>query len=287
MRFRQTYKPVPSKVRWMCIAFCVIFVYAFMSAPAEGQVHVLRPSKMGSRIASQSLRRKVHINSLITEPGTFEVEWASAFSGSGDYLLPTALKLTPSANPGFWGRTELSVSFDALSSSAENSSNSTQFSDHVSFSATTVFYAGERLNLALAPIASFLLRGDRGARLGAAAIARFDSGLNSAGATITWTGATVSSVSNPSGVWDIGGGLGRRLANSGAWSRLTPHGNIVYERSSGDVRRVSVYEGLEYQVTRKLAFDISGQQMNVHSSSPDHQVVFGITWNLGRFRTWF
>jgi hypothetical protein len=152
---------------------------------------------------------------LITEPGTFELESGAVYSVSDAYFLPTTLKLTPSTNTGFWGRTELSANFDMVSSSIEEGERSTQFSDHLSVAATTVVYGGEELNVALAPTASFFLRGDRGARLGAAAVARVDSGLNSAGVTVSWTGATASSSSNPAGIFDLGVGFGRSLAHSG------------------------------------------------------------------------
>ena len=257
------------------------------SQPAQGQIRIHLPRRSNSRISSQSLRRRLHINSLITEPGTFELEWGAAYLVSGAYFLPTTLKITPSANTGFWGRTELSANFDMLSSSVEEGQRSTQFSDHLSVAATTVVYGGEKLNVALAPTASFFLRGDRGARLGAAAVARVDSGLSSAGVTVSWTGATASSSSNPAGIFDIGGGFGRRLARSGTWARITPHGNAVYERLTGAASETSVFAGVEYQLTEKLAFDISSQHLNLGSGSSDNQVLLGITWNLGEARKWF
>ena len=61
------------------------------------------------------------------------------------------------------------------SSPVEEGQRSTQFSDHVSGAAPKVVYGGEKLNVALAPTASFFLRGDRGARLGAAVVARVDN----------------------------------------------------------------------------------------------------------------
>jgi hypothetical protein len=257
------------------------------SQPAPAQIRIHLPHRSSSRISSQSLRRRLHINSLITEPGTFELESGGAYSVSGAYFLPTALKITPSANTGFWGRTELSANFDMVSSSVEEGRRTTQFSDHVSVAATTVVYGGEKINVALAPMASFFLRGDRGARLGAAAVARVDAGLSSAGVSVSWTGATASSSSNPAGIFDLGGGFGRRLASSGTWARITPHGNAVYERLTGAASETSVFAGVEYQLTQKLAFDISSQHLNLGSASSDHQILLGITWNFGPPRTWF
>ena len=257
------------------------------SEPVQGQIRIHLPRRSNSRISSQSLRRRLHINSLITEPGTFELESGAAYSVSGAYFLPTALKITPSANTGFWGRTELSANFDMLSSQVEEGQRSTQFSDHLSVAATTVVYGGEKLNVALAPTASFFLRGDRGARVGASVVARVDSGLNSAGVAVSWTGATSSSPSNPAGIFDLGGGFGRRLASSGTWARITPHVNAVYERLTGAASETSAFAGLEYQLTEKLAFDLSSQHLNLGSSSSDHQILLGITWNFGQPTRWF
>src|SRR5207244_1541351 len=97
---------------------------------------------------------------------------------------------------------------------------------------------GAKLDLAIAPQISFLLRGDRGARLGATAIARYDFGRSSAGATFTWTGATDSSATNPAGTFDIGAGYGFRLAASGPLSHLTAHTNWLYEKSTGYQREI-------------------------------------------------
>jgi len=238
-------------------------------------------------LASQN-RKKLHVNSLITTPGTVEVEFANARSATSrsDYL-PTTLKWTPGASSGFWGRTELSVGFDSLSSVFETDKRTNQFSDHLSFAATSVLYGSAKLNLAVAPVAFFYVRGDQGARLGGVGLARYDTDLNSAGMTLSWTGATVSSASNPAGTFDLGGGYGRKLAKTGFCSHLTPHANLIYERSSGGIHGLSIFEGLEYQMTEKFAIDISGQHLNLWGDSVDNQIVLGMTLNLGSPRKWF
>jgi hypothetical protein len=273
---------------WIVIPFkCILLalsIFIFVG-PAEGRIRFRRTPRSGA--SSQSLRRKLHINSLITEPGTFEVEWGNAFSTSGDYSMPTSLKLTPATGSGFWARTELSAGFDTLVRVTDQGNRSTRFSDRLAVAATTVVYGGEKLNIALAPVASFFLRDEQGARLGGTLIARYDSGLHSAGFSAAWTGATSSSASNPAGTLDVGAGYGRQLAGSGRLARLTPHGNIVYERSSGALRAISFFEGLEYQYTERLAFDVSAQQSNLAGGQPDYQIVLGITWNLGSPRRWW
>jgi hypothetical protein len=36
---------------------------------------------------------------------------------------------------------------------------------------------------------------------------------------------------------------------------------------------VSTFEGVEYQMTEHLAFDLSGRQFSVSGGAPDHQLV--------------
>jgi hypothetical protein len=79
-------------------------------------------------------------------------------------------------------------------------------------------------------------------------------------------------------------GFGRRLAASGVLGKFTPHVNAVWERSTGVARIWSVFEGVEYQVTERFSFDVSGQHFAVAGSTPDNQLVVGITANLGHIR---
>src|SRR5262249_54551750 len=149
------------------------------------------------------------------------------------YSMPSAVKYTPMGPHILWGRTEFSAAFDSIDSVPQAGQRVTQFSDRVTFAANSVFFDGEKLDIAIQPQATFFLRDESGARLGATAIARYDVGRNSMGATLTWTGATAPSPNNPSGSWDFGGGFGRRLAASGALGHFTPHTNVVYERPTG------------------------------------------------------
>jgi hypothetical protein len=256
------------------------------SVPALGKIH-LPFRRSGQRSAGPSLRRRLNINSIITEPGTFETEWSNIYSTSGTFFMPTTLKLTPGTGTGFWGRTELSASFDSMYSASLNNQRSTQFSDHVTVASTSVIYAGQQWNVAIAPVATFYWRDEKGARLGAVAIARYDSGLNTAGVSVSWTGATSPSPTNPAGTLDLVGGYGRKLANAGAMSHLTPYGNVVYERSSGGFHGLSLVEGLEYQVNGKIAVEMATQQLNLYGSSLDYQFILGLTVNFGPPKKWF
>jgi len=244
----------------------------------------LQAGLFSSGSSSISLRKRVHVNTLIAHPGTMELEWGGAFSTSGSFSFPSAIRYTPEGSHPWWGRTELSASFDSLSSALQFDNRITQFSDRVTFAANCVVHDGDRLDIAFAPQVSLLLRGDIGQRLGGTAIARYDWGRNSAGVTATFTSATDPSDSNPAGTFDAGFGYGRRLMASGPLGHLTAHTNWLWERSTGSVRTISLFEGVEYQITERVAVDFSGQHFSVWGGAVDHQVTVGLTVNTGRVR---
>ena len=107
-------------------------------------------------------------------------------------------------------------------------------------------------------------------------IARYDWGRSSAGVTFTWTGATASSDSNPAGTIDVGAGYGFQLKGSGPLSHLSPHANWLYEKSTGSIRQISLFEGVEYQITEspspsifRASTSTSGAARSIIRSSPD------------------
>ena len=232
------------------VAF-VLFLFAGESRAAS--LH-LGGGGNGSNI---SLRKRLHVNTLITEPGTIEIDWDNVYSyTSGNYSMPSTIKWTPEGKSIWWGRTEYSVSFDSLDSALVGGDRSTQFSDRLTFTPTAVLKDGDKWDIAIAPQATFFLRGEKGARLGATLITRVDVGRNSLGATAAWTVATSPSPNNPSGTWDFGGGFGRRLAAGGVLGHFTPHVNVVVERSTGVERITSAFGGVEYQMTERVALSL-------------------------------
>ncbi|MGH9720553.1 MAG: hypothetical protein ACRD8O_10100 [Bryobacteraceae bacterium] len=254
------------------IALAVAFAACLAAAPRHG----------GSNI---TLQKRLHVNTLITEPGTAEIDWASLYSLSTATLsMPAAVKYTPEGHTILWGRTEYSVAFDSIVNADPGAGRVTGFSQAVSLASNSVLFDGERFDIALAPQATFFRRDESGARLGAALIARYDAGRNSIGAALSWSGATHSSSTNPAGIFDAGLGYGRRLAAAGAFSHLTAHGNLVWERATGAERVVAMFEGCEYQVTGRVALDISGQHVGLPGGSRDHQLVFAVTLGLGKLK---
>src|SRR5438128_2115227 len=77
--------------------------------------------------AKISLRKRLHVNTLITEPGTMELDWGNLYSFStGNYTMPSGLRYTPEGGNILWGRTEYSVAFDSLASADVGGSRLTQ-----------------------------------------------------------------------------------------------------------------------------------------------------------------
>ena len=263
--------------------FCLAVVLLSASPlPAALGRRSARPSNGSSKI---SLRKRLHINTLITEPGSVELDWGGLYSfTSTEFAMPSAFRYTPSGSNVLWGRTEYSVTFDSLASSDAGGSRLTQFSQAVTLAGTAVLHDGDKLDIAIAPQASIFLRDESGARVGVVAIARYDSGRNSTGFTASWSGATHSSDNNPAGTFDAGFGYGRQLSGSPLLEKFTPHFNAEWERSTGSPSVALVFEGFEYQITEKLAFDLGGQHTATRGASPDHQLAFGMTLRLGHSR---
>jgi hypothetical protein len=258
----------------MCVA---------LAAPSCSGGLFTRGATSGSGNAKIALRKRLHINTLITEPGTAEVDWGGLYSFSTtNFAMPSGIRYTPAGSHIIWGRTEYSVAFDTVISADVGGSRLTKFSQAVTLTATSVLHDGEKLDIAIAPQATMFLRDESGARLGAVAIARYDTGRNSIGGTVSWSGATHHSDSNPAGTLDLGVGFGRQLSGSSLLEKFTPHFNAEWEKSTGQNGALLAAEGIEYQVIEQLAFDIAAQHFASAGRAPDHQLSFGMTLNLGK-----
>lgn len=245
-------------------AFLLLLILAVTPSHAA-----IRRSRSGRRASSLSLRKRLHVSTLIAEPGTGEIDWSGAYSFSTDgFHWPVTLRYTPEGSHIAWGRTEFSASLDSTQS--------------ITAAATSVLYDSDKLDLAISPLVTAFLQDESGVRLGAVGIARYDTGKSSIGATASWTGATHSSPNNPAGTFDTGCGFGRRLAAEGKLSRFTAHTNAVWERSTGQRGSFQAFEGVEYEMSGRIAVDVSGQHFGLHGGTPDHQVVLGITFAFGR-----
>lgn len=267
-------------MRRILIAVGVALLFAAPQASAEFN---LRPSRVFHRSTGVSGRKRLNVNDLIAEPGTVEIDWGGLYSYTTSTLtLPSAVRYTPGGNSLFIGRTEYSVAFDSLSSAVNTGIRSTQFSDRLTFAATSVVYDSEHFDIAFAPQVTTFLRGDSGVRVGATTIARYDGGGSTIAATASWTAATTASETNPSGTWDFGGGFGHHLAEKGLLSQFTPHVNVTLEKSTGFQRTLAGFGGVEYQLTKRVAIDVAGQRFGLIGGGQDRQVLVGLTINLGK-----
>jgi hypothetical protein len=262
-------------LRW---AISLVGLFLFCTPPAC--------AKLFHRHSSNArLQKRLHINDLIAEPGTVEIDWGGQYSyTTATFTLPAAVKFTPSGGSVLIGRTEYSVAFDSVSSAIDTGVRSTRFSDRLTFAATSVVFDSKHLDIAVAPQATALLRGDSGVRLGATVIARCDAGGNSIGVSADWSAATAASSSNPAGVWDLGAGYGRHLGSTGVLNRFTPHLNAVVERATGFSRTLAGFAGVEYQAGARIAVDLSGQRYGLSGIAADRQVLLGLTLNLGKLQ---
>ena len=266
-----------------CIALTLFFGSLLCSTSASGAILHRRHSSPATHASALSYRKRLHVNDLIAEPGTVEIDFGGLYSyTTGEATAPATLKYTPDGESLLIGRTEYSIAFDSFDSVIDSGLRAVQFGDRLTFAATSVVYDSEHFDVATAAQVTKLLRDDAGARCGAVVIARYDSGGNSVGASIGWSGATSSSTTNPAGIWDIGLGYGRPLADRGFLNRVAPHLNITIERATGFDMTLSGFVGIEYQIARRFALDLSVQRYNLAAGVRDRQVLLSTTWNLGR-----
>ena len=278
----ETLKPALQRLG---LALGVLLIISAGQAPAA----TFKPTRTRSarRSFAINLRRRLNVQPLITDPGTVELDWNFLLSNqASDFSLPTTLRITPEGPYVFWGRSEFSVNFDAVESSTASGSRVNHFTDRVNLAMTSVLVDAAHFDLAAGPEVTILTRGDHGARLGGFLIGRGDWGRNSAGFTANWTGATAASDTNPAGTLDVGFGGGRRLGTKGLAGQLTLHGNYLYERSTGVAGFHSIFEGVEIELSDRVALDLSAQHIGLGpgGGAVDHQFLAGLSINLGRYR---
>lgn len=224
------------------------------------------------RSAGLSARRRAFTSPLTADPGSVDLELSGVFDWNSAYGLPATLKYTPSG----W-RTELSFGADTAASVVDDAGDrDTHFSDHLNLAASTAFRVGEHFTWAVAPAASFFLRGESGARLGGALFGRFDRGADTFTGFANWSGATTASPSNPAGTFDLNAGYARQFRK-----RWTAYTNAQWERATGAAGFYSVFEGVEFHLSDRLALDLSASHYSL-GRAPDHQVAAGLTWTLYR-----
>jgi hypothetical protein len=181
----------------------------------------------GAHRPNLSVRKRLHVNPLITDPNTFEFDWSGAFPIQGGWTMPSSVRFAPG-----WGRMEFSASFDA------------RHADQPTFAATLVALDTDHFDVGVAP----LLQRNNGWRGGGLAIGRYDGDRHSGGVTAAWVAGTS----------DLGVGYGLVFRK-----KFTAHVNGQWEKSTDTRRQLTVLEGVEYQITDPFSVDLSAQ----HGSS--------------------
>lgn len=152
------------------------------------RIRLSRGSRNSFRASTTQQRRRFNIDPYFTEPGNIDLELGTARS-SAYRSAPVTIKYTPDGLGGFWRRTEVSASFEGVSSTAGQDSWTTHFGGRIGIQASHMLYDVAPFSIVFVPQAVFLLRGDGGARLGGPVVGNYDFGLNSIGTHVTWSGS--------------------------------------------------------------------------------------------------
>lgn len=206
-----------------------------------GGVAEARLRRFHHQAQSIGTRNRVHVNRLITEPGTLEME-----IGAGFGVDPALVKFTGAAN---------SLLLDGL-----------------------------HWNVSAGPAVTIVRQDGSGLRGGGTVVTRYDRGLGSVGATAGWSKATLPGAGTPADVAAIGLGGGVRLGSAGWRGKLTVNGNLLREQASRTAVAWSTFEGLEWEVTGRVAANVVVQKIDWRGVNRDHQMFVGVTVNFGRVK---
>jgi hypothetical protein len=266
----------PTAIRVAPLSFLMLMLVVPRAEAARLRVRGIRSRDS----AGVTMRKRLHVNDLIAEPGTVEVDWGGLYSNATYFwTLPSAVKYTPEGGSLFRGRTEYSIAFDSVASIVDVGIRSIQFSDHMTFAATSIIYDSPHFDVAVSPQVTAFLRDESGTRVGATTIARYDGARNSLAVALGWSGATTVTDTNPAGVWDFVTGYSHQLPSK--WKRFTPHLNTVLERPTGAGATLTGYAGVEYQLNERFAIDAATQRSGLSGGRPDQQFLLSFTTSFG------
>ena len=195
--------------------------------------------------------------------------------------VPVSVKFSPKTGGWFEG-TELNFSFDGLVSSVNGGMRVTQFGDRLELSLRRAVFRRGGWSFALSPDFEFLLRGDRGARLGMTGIAVYAWGLNSLVGNFIWSTATQSSQTNPAQKYEVIMGYSRTLGEGTVSRRFSLFAEYKREMPSNSKAKNSLVQGMAYRVRPSLVLDIATSQLGVGSGQTVFELAAGLTVNLGR-----
>ena len=254
----------------MARAFALPFLY-MLACVSWAQGHRPRGS---SSIHGGAIRKRLHVRPLVTESGSTDLEFDSNLTYGSVFSVPVRLRFTPPGPHWYWGGTEFSVTADALDNERSGDHRVTHSGDNITLNLTTATPSFKGFAFAAGPQVTAYVRENEGVRAGAVGIGRWTwNGVNNAGFTLSWTGATAPSPANPASTLDCGAGYGRDFG------KFTLFGNYVWERSSG-LQRLHIFSsGFEWEFNDRFSIDVSGE---VSHGQPGYQILVGVAIGLTR-----
>ena len=80
--------------------------------------------------------------------------------------------------------------------------------------------------------------------------------------------------------------MARTLGASGALSRLSVFAGALVENPSNQKAAISLGQGITYRVRPNWVVDFAVRELGLAQGRADHQILAGLTVNLGRWRKW-
>jgi len=152
-----------------------------------------------------------------------------------------------------------------------NNKRVTKTGNLLSFAIRRPIFEVKNFSVAFAPQASFFLRDEKGARLGATVFTAYSFGLNAVVTNFTFSNATSSSASNPAQKYELAIDVSRTLGNSGARSKTGIFSGILIEKARKQDSVVSLLQGINYRVKPNLVLDIAFRQVGLRTRNIDYQ----------------
>lgn len=210
-----------------------------------------------------------------TAPGTLELEFG-ATTGDGFWQAPATIKF------GAFTNSEFRLAFDAIDFTNANGQTVRRFGDRLVLGYRQRLYRRGRFSFALSPRLAALLRGNRGIRAGLAGIVAQEFGRNTLVVNLAGSGATRPGPNNPQRFVEFDTDLSRPLGRTGVRSRLGVFAGAHADKGKDRKALYALGQGITYRLRPGIVLDTAVRQVGLGSGKVDHQLLFGMTANLGR-----
>src|SRR6195256_6107379 len=99
---RSSFVISPNDVRWASFLIRILVSTSISSQLGFGALFTTLKGS-GNGTSKITLRKRLHVNTLITEPGTIEIDWNNAYSlSTSNFAMPSAIKYTPEGSSIIW-----------------------------------------------------------------------------------------------------------------------------------------------------------------------------------------